>query len=65
MNYLIIKKWKAAKGLMLSDIVSDIMNLNGSDINKYLKEKELENKRRQTLNNNLDIIWGDLHEKKK
>ena len=27
-NYLILKKWKFATGLMLSDIVSDIMNLH-------------------------------------
>ena len=62
-NYLIIKKWKESYGLMLSDIVSDIMNLNGNDIYKFLEDKKLEDKRMQTLNSNLDVIWGDLHER--
>ena len=39
-NYLIIKKWKKAQGLMLSDVVNDIMSLKASDISNYLKEKE-------------------------
>ena len=53
-NYLIIKKWKQAIGLMLSDIVSDIMNVNGDEINVYLEQKEEE--RTQNLNNNLEVI---------
>ena len=55
-NYLILKKWKFATGLMLSDIVSDIMNLDGNEITSYLEQKEMEDKRRQNLTNNLDII---------
>ena len=40
-NYLIVKKWKKAKGLMLSDIVSDIMNLDCSKFySDFLKIKE-------------------------
>lgn len=55
-NYLIIKKWKQATGLMLSDIVSDIMNVTGGELNTYLEQKAIENKRMQSLNNNLEII---------
>ena len=55
-NYLIIKKWKQATGLMLSDIVSDIMNVTGDELNSYLEPKVIEEERTQSLNNNLDII---------
>ncbi len=55
-NYLIIKKWKQATGLMLSDIVSDIMNVTGDELNSYLETKVIEEERTQSLNNNLDII---------
>ena len=51
-NYLIIKKWKIAHGLMLSDIVSDIMNINGSEVTNYLEQNE----GTQNINNNLEII---------
>ncbi len=55
-NYLIIKKWRIAHGLMLSDIVSDIMNINGNEVANYIEHKELEDKRIQNLDNDLDII---------
>ena len=51
-NYLIITRWKQGEGLMLSDIVSDIMNVSGKEVIDYLKEKE----RTHISNNNLDII---------
>ena len=59
-NYLIIKKWKQAQGLMLSDIVNDIMNVNWEEINNYLEQKE---EKTHSPNNDLDIIWGELHER--
>ena len=55
-NYLIINKWKEASGLMLSDIVSDIMNVKGTDIYKFLDEKQEEDERMQIINSDLDVI---------
>ena len=49
-NYLILKKWKFATGLMLSDIVSDIMNLEC---------KRLVAKQTQTIVEDNEIIWGE------
>lgn len=46
-NYLVEKKWKYGRGLMLSDIVSDIMNVSCSDIDSYIKEKIKSSKRTQ------------------
>ena len=37
---------------MLSDIVSDIMNINGSEVTNYLEQKE----GTQNINSNLEII---------
>lgn len=37
-NYLILRKWKKAKGLMLSDIVDDIMNLDCKEVQVYMNE---------------------------
>lgn len=39
-NYLIEAKWKKGKGLMLSDIVSDIMNTECSLIYNYTMEEK-------------------------
>ena len=52
-NYLILKKWKFATGLMLSDIVNDNMNVNWEEINNYLEQKE---EKTHSPNNDLDII---------
>lgn len=38
-NYLVETKWKNGQGLMLSDIVSDIMNTECKKMDAYLKEK--------------------------
>ena len=37
-NYLIESKWKFGKGLMLSDIVNDIMKCDYKQIDSYLKK---------------------------
>ncbi|MBQ9019235.1 MAG: hypothetical protein IJ097_02855 [Bacilli bacterium] len=55
-NYLIESKWKKSKGLMLSDIVDDILNTDCSLIENYLKEKIKNQKRNASLNENIDII---------
>ena len=41
-NYLIDKKWKNGKDLMLSDIVSDIMHSDSKRIDLFLKDKAKE-----------------------
>lgn len=38
-KYLIKTKWTNARGLMLSDIVSDILNSNCKDINSFCNNK--------------------------
>ena len=53
-NYLIEMKWKKGIGLMLSDIVSDIMNLDCKEAYNHLSEKT-NNMRSQNFDN-LDII---------
>lgn len=52
-NYLIEMKWKKGNGLMLSDIVSDIMNLDCKEANNYLVSKI---DRRSQKFDNIDII---------
>ena len=51
-NYLIIKNWRQSTGLMLSDIVSDILNVTGEEINSFLHQEE----RTQNTAEDLDII---------
>jgi len=46
-NYLIEEKWKNGKDLMLSDIVSDIMNADCKKIDTYLKGKISKTRRTQ------------------
>ena len=53
-NYLIEMKWKSGKDLMLSDIVSDIMNLDCKKADIYKTNKEA--MRRSQNFDNLDII---------
>ena len=48
-NYLIIEKWKKGKDLMLSDIVSDIMNCECRKIVDNIESKNELNKRTQKL----------------
>ena len=43
-NYLIELKWKNGSNLMLSDIVSDIMNLDCKSADIYMNGKGLERK---------------------
>ena len=55
-NYLIKTKWCNGKDLMLSDIVSDILNTEVEKIDKFLKEKLEEVKRTQYFDESLDIL---------
>lgn len=38
-NFLIESKWKNTRGLLLSDIVDDILNTDNSLIDKYVKDQ--------------------------
>lgn len=37
-NYLVKRKWTSMQGLTLFDVVSDILNVDNSEIDKYKKE---------------------------
>ena len=56
-NCLIEEKWKTARGLMLSDIVRDILNISYNQIENYLK-KRVKNQDTQTFEN-VEIIRGE------
>ena len=46
-NYLIETKWKKSHNLMLSDIVSNILNADNKKIDEYLKGKISKTRRTQ------------------
>jgi hypothetical protein len=48
-NYLKEKKWSKSSGLTLADMVSDILNLDNKDIDKYIKEKFAQAKKEVNL----------------
>lgn len=52
-NYLVEKKWKNGKDLMLSDIVSDILHVNNKKIDEYLKGKLTKTRRTQYFDDDL------------
>lgn len=54
-NYLIEVKWKKGKNLMLSDIVSDIMNCDIKKANNYFEEKKANDSKLQNFDK-IDII---------
>ena len=58
-NYLIEMKWKKGNGLMLSDIVSDIMNCDCKEINNHLNGKIERSRRTQVVDESIDILWGE------
>ena len=45
-NYLKEKKWKSSHDLMLSDMVSDILNCDNALVDDYFKEKINEKNRK-------------------
>ena len=55
-NYLIFHKWKNETGLMLSDIVNDIMNVDCKIVDTYLREKEMNSEKEQNLLESAEII---------
>lgn len=53
-NYLIETKWTKRRGLMLSDIVDDILNTENSKLEDYVKEEM--KKRERQANVSIEII---------
>ena len=54
-NYLISIRWKNAKDLMLSDIVSDIIHINNRQIDEFLRGKQ-ETRRTEMNHHELDVL---------
>ena len=48
-NCLTHLKWKSTKGLLLSDIVDDILNIDNSIIEDYVKEEIKKTKKESNL----------------
>ena len=54
-NYLIKTKWSSAHGLVLCDVVDDILHIENEKIDKYFKE-EHKKKKTDLLFEELDLI---------
>lgn len=54
-NYLIKTKWQSAKGLVLCDVVNDILNVENKKIDEYVKENNKKRKE-ELLMEELDLI---------
>ncbi len=54
-NYLIKNKWADAKGLVLCDVVNDILHTENDKIAEYVKEKH-KNSKEELLIEELDLI---------
>lgn len=54
-NYLIKTKWSNANGLVLCEIVDDILHTDNSEFDKFIKE-EHKNKKEELLFEELDLI---------
>ena len=60
-NYLKTKKWSSANNLLLYQMVDDILNLNNSEIDEYVKEEI----RKKVIKPNLENMkWDDDYGKK-
>ena len=49
---LIINKWRNETGLMLSDIVDDILKVNNEEVNSYFKNMEDQSRKTLYFDNN-------------
>ena len=54
-NYLKITKWEKSSNLLLYQMVDDILNLDNSDIDEYVKEQI----RKKVIKPNLENMKGD------
>ena len=50
---------------MLCDIVDDILNVDNKEIDAYLKKKLSNASRIHYFDKDLDVLWGEKHEKEK
>ncbi len=48
-NYLIESRWKKGHALMLSDVVSDILHVEYQALDSYVKKRNTEEKKQQTI----------------
>ena len=53
-NYLTAVKWKMSRNLMLSEMVSDVLNTDDAYIDHYMKEKLKDIERTRYLNEEED-----------
>jgi len=61
-NYLRINKWQSANNLLLYQMVDDILNLDETEIDEYVKEQI----RKKVIKPNLDDMkWDDDYGKEK
>lgn len=54
-NYLIKNKWSSANGLVLCDVVDDILHVENKKIDKFVKE-EKKKRKEELLIEELDLI---------
>ena len=54
-NYLVKNKWADSSGLVLSDIVNDILHIENDKIDTFIKE-EHKNRKEELLIEELDLI---------
>ena len=55
-NYLVAIRWKSAKDLMLSDIVSDIIHIGNRQIDEFLRGKPEKTRRTEINHQELDVL---------
>ena len=55
-NYLISSKWSSCKGLMLADIVNDILHVNERKVDEYLKGKVSRTRRVDNFDNEIEYL---------
>ena len=54
-NYLIKNKWKESKGLVLCDVVDDILNVDNKKLDRYVKDIKKQMKEKVELED-LEIL---------
>ena len=55
-NFLLKTRWENVKGLDLSQMVDDILNLNNSDLEKYIDEKLNNYKTADLVNSDIELL---------
>ncbi len=55
-NYLGTVRWSKAVNLMLADVVGDILNVSGLEIEKFMKEKMIKKNQSQEFDDSLELL---------